>query len=208
MEKSKIIQNSIDVFKKLPSVGPKTAERFVYYLLKNPDILEKFIQSLSNLMHNVKRCRYCNDFSESDPCEICSNKKRNTKLLCVVEKHQDLYAIENTGYQGLYYILTEIVNPLEGQMIKKTDLEKLFERIQNVEESIKPQEVIIATGLTTEGELTASYILEFLKSKNINLKISRIAKGLPTGADIEYADSQTLSFALSNRTKIYEKSSS
>lgn len=202
MERSKVIQNAIYVFKNLPSVGPKTAERFVYYLLKNPNLLKKFIQSLSTLMQNIKKCKYCNDFSEAELCEICSNNKRDTRILCIVEKHQDLYAIESTGYKGLYYVLDEIVNPLEGQMINQTDLERLFNRIQNVEEKMRPDEIIIATSLTTEGELTANYIIEFLKLKNINLKVSRIAKGLPTGSDLEYADSQTLLSALTNRIKI------
>ncbi len=202
MERSKIIQNNINTFKKLPSVGPKTAERFVYYLLKNRNILEEFIENLVSLKKNIKKCRYCNDFSDIDPCEICSNKTRDTKLLCVVEKHQDLYAIENSGYKGLYYVLSEIVSPLEGKMLKQVDLEGLLNRIKNVTEDMKPSEIILATSLTTEGELTANYIVDFLKSTNANIKISRIARGLPTGAEIEYADLQTLSFALTNRIKI------
>jgi len=202
MAKSKLIQESINLFKNFPSVGPKTAERFTYYLLNNPEILESFVITLKQLKEKIVKCRYCNDFSDNDPCRICSDNTRDTKILCLVEKHQDIYAIETTGYKGLYYILSSIIYPLEGKTPKDVGLEFLVKRIKDVPEEFIPQEIIIATGLTTEGELTASYIIEYLKSKNINIKVSRIAKGLPTGADIEYSDPQTLSFALKNRIEM------
>jgi len=202
MTKSKLIQETINLFKNFPSVGPKTAERFTYYLLNNPEILESFVLILQQLKEKIVKCRYCNDFSDNDPCKICSDNMRDKKILCIVEKHQDVYAIESTEYKGLYYILSSIIHPLEGKTIKDFDLDLLVKRIKNVPEEFMPQEIIIATSLTTEGELTANYIIEYLKSKNISIKISRIAKGLPTGADIEYSDPQTLSFAIKNRIEV------
>ncbi|MFN3550920.1 MAG: recombination mediator RecR [Endomicrobiia bacterium] len=200
MEKSRLIQEIINLFKTFPSVGPKTAERFVYHLLNNQQVLEYFTEILNQIKEKIVKCQYCNDFDDTNPCKICSDSTRDTKILCIVEKHQDIYAIETAGYKGLYYILSSIINPLEGKTIKDINLENLIKRITDVSYNMKPQEIIIATSFTTEGELTANYIAEFIKSKNINIKISRIAKGLPTGAEIEYSDPKTLSFALKNRT--------
>lgn len=202
MEKSKLIQESINLFKTFPSVGPKTAERFVYHLLNNPQILEYLTEILNQVKQKIIKCQYCNDFSDTNPCKICSDKTRDTKILCIVEKHQDMYAVEATGYKGLYYILSSIINPLEGKTIKDVKLENLIKRVIDVPDEMKIQEIIIATSLTTEGELTANYIAEFIKTKNLCVKISRIARGLPTGAEIEYSDPQTLSFALKNRVSI------
>jgi len=203
MEKSKILQQCINLFKNLPSVGPKTAERFVYFLLNNEKLLDDLIAVLSQIKEKIVRCKYCNDFSETNPCTICSDEKRDKKLLCIVEKHSDLYAIESSGYyKGLYYILSSIISPLEGKMPKDLNIESLYSRIFEVEEEMKPQEVIIALSFTTEGELTTNYIVEKLKEKSANIKISRIAYGLPTGAEIEYADPKTLSFAIKNRMLI------
>lgn len=202
MEKTKVIQKCIELFKSLPAVGPKTAERFVYFLLNSPQLLEQIIQGLHQLKTDVVKCKFCNNFSDTDPCQVCNDSTRDSKLLCIVEKPQDVYSIEASGYKGLYYILPSIINPLEGKMPKSVNLEMLVDRIQNVPEVMKPKEIIIATSLTTEGELTSNYIIEFLKSRFNNIKISRIARGLPTGAEIEYADPQTLSFAIKNRISI------
>ncbi len=202
MERSKILQYCIDLFKNLPSVGPKTAERFVYFLLNNPKLLDELILVLSQVKEKITSCKYCNDFSETNPCHICSDEKRDRKLLCVVEKHADIYAIESSGYKGLYYILSPIISPLEGKMLKDVKIESLLTRIINVEKEMQPQEVIIALSFTTEGELTTNYIVEKLKEKIVNIKISRIAYGLPTGAEIEYADPKTLSFAIKNRISL------
>jgi len=202
MEKPKIIQEAVNLFKTFPSVGPKTAERFVYHLLKNQNLLEQFIKILEELKTKIVKCRYCNNFSETDPCNRCVDESKNPKLLCVVEKYQDVYAVEKAGFNGVYYVLSDIINPLEGKMPQSLNLDMLVERIQNVPSYMQPEEIIIAVGLTTEGELTSQYIVEYLKTKNINVKLSRIACGLPSGADIEYADPQTLSFAIKNRIKI------
>jgi recombination protein RecR len=199
MEKSKILQQCINLFKNLPSVGPKTAERFVYFLLNNSKLLDDLILALSQIKEKIVSCKYCNDFSETNPCAICSDEKRDRKLLCIVEKHSDIYAIESSGYKGLYYILSPIISPLEGKMPKDLNIKSLYSRIFEVEEVMKPQEIIIALSFTTEGDLTTNYIVEQLKEKLANIKISRIAYGLPIGAEIEYADPKTLSFAIKNR---------
>ncbi|MEN3013154.1 MAG: recombination mediator RecR [Endomicrobiia bacterium] len=202
MEKSKIINDLINIFKNFPSVGPKTAERFSYFLLDNENLLDSFIEVLTKIKNNVIKCKYCHNFSSVNPCEICTDPKRDFKLLCVVEKYQDIYSIENTEYNGLYYVLGTIINPLEGKMPSSLDVESLYKRIVNVEENYKPDEVIIALGFTTEADITSNFITEYLKSKNLKIKMSRIAKGLPVGAEVEYSDPQTLSFAFKNRVII------
>ncbi|MCS7228007.1 MAG: recombination mediator RecR [Endomicrobia bacterium] len=202
MEKPKIIQETINLFKTFPSVGPKTAERFVYYLLNNQSLLQQSIEVLNKLKTQIVKCKYCNNFTDTNPCDICMDTNRERKLLCIVEKHQDIYAIEKAGYRGVYYILSGLISPLDGKLPEDINLEMLVCRIKNVPVFIKPDEVIIAVGLTTEGEITSQYIVEYLRAKDINVKISRIACGIPSGADIEYADPKTLTFALNNRIKI------
>jgi recombination protein RecR len=202
MERSKVIQECINLFKNLPSVGPKTAERFVYHLLNNSKLLDELILVLSKVKEKIVSCRYCNDYSETDPCPICSDEKRERKFLCIVEKHSDIYAIEASGYKGLYYILSPIISPLEGKTVKDLNIKSLYSRIFEVEEKMKPQEIIIALSFTTEGELTTNYIVEQLRKESTNVKISRIAYGLPIGAEIEYADPKTLSFAIKNRISL------
>ncbi|MCS7230815.1 MAG: recombination mediator RecR [Elusimicrobiota bacterium] len=199
MEKPKFINELISIFKSFPSVGPKAAERFTYFLLDNRNLLSSFVKVLTEIENNIVRCKYCNNFSSENPCHICTDTKRNNKLLCVVEKYQDIYSIEKTEYNGLYYVLGAVINPLEGKMPKDIDIEALYRRIVEVEKEYIPDEVIIALGFTTESEITSNFIIEYLKSKNIKIKFSRIAKGLPVGADIEYSDPQTLSFAFKNR---------
>ncbi|MEM4368525.1 MAG: recombination mediator RecR [Candidatus Anstonellales archaeon] len=202
MEKPKLINDLINIFKNFPSVGPKTAERFTYFLLDKKDILNYFIKVLSEIENNVIRCDYCNNFSLENPCKICREPSRDHKLLCLVEKYQDIYSIDKAGYNGLYYVLNTIINPLEGKMPQHIDINSLYKRILEIEDEYKPKEVIIGLSFTTEAEITSNFIIEYFKNKNVNIKFSRIAKGLPIGADIEYADPQTLSFALKNRTSI------
>lgn len=199
MEKPRLLNDLINIFKSFPSVGPKTAERFTYFLLNRKETLNYLIKILSEIEKNIIRCRYCNNFSLESPCDVCKDPSRDRRLLCLVEKYQDIYSIENAGYSGLYYVLDTIINPLEGKMPNHIDLDSLYRRIVEVESEYKPQEVIIGLGFTTEAEITSNFIVEYFKNKNREIKFSRIAKGLPTGADIEYADPQTLSFALKNR---------
>ena len=195
------IQKLIDIFSKFPTVGQRTASRFVFYLIKkNEKEVEELTSTILNLKKNIKLCRLClNPFELSEKgkeiCPICANPSRKKNLLCIVEKESDFSAIEKTKkYPGLYFILGETTFSL-----KKANIEK--ERIKILEERIKKNpeitEIIIATNPTTEGEATAFYLEKILKV--FNKKITRLGRGLPTGGELEYADEETLSSALEGR---------
>lgn len=193
----KSIQKLIDLFSKFPTVGPRTAGRFVFYLLKLPkEEIENLISSITNLKEKVKLCKLCfYPFeNEGELCEICRNPNRDKSLLCVVEKEPDLLTIEKIKkYIGLYFILGGTVSALKKADIKNLKTKQLLERAKNPE--IK--EIIIATNSTTEGEATALYLERLLKP--LNKKITRLGRGLPVGAELEYADEETISSALESR---------
>ena len=200
---SPAIQKLIEQFSKFPTVGPRTAARFVFHLLKLPkEELDKLSESISSLQKGVKLCSFC--FKPFEPldaakgCEICSDTRRDKALLCVVEKETDLETIEKTKkYQGRYFILGGTVSKL-----MKEDIEKL--RIKELQESVKNiKEIIIATNTTIEGEATALYLERILKPftavQGNPARITRLGRGLPVGGELEYADEETLSSALENR---------
>ncbi|MFH1822616.1 MAG: recombination mediator RecR [Patescibacteria group bacterium] len=189
------IQNLINFFEKLPSVGPKTAERYVFYLLKmDPEALQKFAQTIAELKEKTTVCKTCLAITESDPCYICADQKRNQSQLCIVSNTQDMLTIESTKqYNGLYYILGGLINTITGIEPKNLNIRSLEERIKNS----KLTEIILALNPTVEGETTALFLTKMLKPYNI--KISRLAKGLPMGSDLEYADEVTLTNALKYR---------
>ncbi len=192
------IQNLIDYFSKLPTVGPKTAERYVFYLLRaQPEWLQGFAQSIAELKEKTTVCRTCLAIAESDPCPICADKKRNQAILCLVADTRDMQAIEATKqYNGLYFILGGVINTIEGIKPDQLNIKQLASRLeQNI---IK--EIILAFNPDLEGETTAMYIAKLLKPNQI--KITRLAKGLPMGADLEYADEITLSNALKYRNEV------
>lgn len=199
---SKSIQKLIDLFSQFPTVGPRTAARFAFYLLKLPkEQIEEITSAIWQLKQNVKLCEFCFKPFEPSPhqegqnlCQICQDKKRNNSLICVVEKESDLNSIENTKkYKGLYFILGGTVSLLKKQDTKNLRVEELLERAKNP----KLQEIIIATNPTPEGEATA--LLLERKLKNLNKKVTRLGRGLPIGGELEYADEETLTSALSNR---------
>lgn len=200
---SKNIQRLIDIFSKFPTVGPKTATRFVFYLLRlSKEEIQELIIAIAKLKESVKVCNSCfNSFEISKTgdsetiCQICSNPIRDKSLLCVVANEIDLEAIEKTKkYKGLYFVLGGTVSNL-----KKTDLEKL--RIKQLENLIKNRselkEIILAFNLNTEGETTSLYLERILKP--FNKKITRLGRGLPKGGELEYADEETLASALEGR---------
>lgn len=193
------IQKLIDKFSKFPTVGPRTAARFVFYLLQLPKKeMEELINSISDLGTNVRYCSFC--FKPFEPasaieslCEICQNSSRDQSLLCLVEKESDLESIEKTKkYKGRYFILGGAISKFK-QEEKKLRTNELLLRAKNSE--IK--EIIIATNPTTEGESTALYLERVLKP--LAKKTSRLGKGLPVGGELEYADEETLSSALEGR---------
>lgn len=200
----KTIQKLIDQFRRFPTVGPRTAGRFVFYLLRaSKEEVEELTKLISNLSKTVKICSFCFNPHEEEGhlCSICKDARRDRTLICVVEKESDLTSIEKTGkYNGLYFILGGTVPALKKEDVKKIRINELQARIKNPEKfGIKTgfKEIILATNLTTEGEATALYLEKTLKS--FNIKISHLMRGLPTGGELEYADEETLGSALEGR---------
>lgn len=193
------IQKLIMAFSKLPSVGTRTAERFVFALLKSgkKDVGELTL-ALQNLMEQVKSCAVCFDFSDTSPCTICANEKREQSVICVVAEPQDLQTLERVGtYRGLYHVLRGRIRTDEENILEKLKLGELFTRVQ------QPQvlEVILALSPDMSGETTMLYLEEKLKTLKPTIILSRLARGLPMGSDLQYADQITLESALRNRTR-------
>lgn len=194
------IQNLTQELNKLPGIGPRTAARFALYLLNRPSQdLEKLISALKSLKEDTNYCSRCFNITDADSklCSICKDSKRDSSQICMVESPLDVPPIEATGqYKGLYHILGGTIFPAQGKDFNNLKIKELLTRLKK--ENIK--EVILATNPTTEGETTAMYLARVLKPYKI--KITRLARGLPTGADLEYADEATLSSALSGRREI------
>lgn len=184
----------VNSFAMLPSIGKKSASRLAYYILKSDrSIAEKLAHDLLEVKNKIKNCSVCGTYTESDVCEICSSLNRE-KVICVVEQSQDVYLIDSTGeYRGYFHVLNGVLSPLNGIGPKELKLDKLIERVKN--DGFK--EVIIATNPTLEGDTTALYIVKLLEGSGV--KVSRIASGMPVGGDMEYIDKQTLSRSLSGR---------
>lgn len=192
------IQKLIDDFSTLPTVGPKTAERYVFYLLKqNPEKLEEFSKNLNNLKSRITICSSCHGYAEKDPCPICSDPNRNQTLLGIVSNLQDMINIENTGkFTGLYHILGGYIDAVEGINPENLSIKSLKEKLDKG--NIK--EIVLALNPTLEGETTSKYLIKLIKPYNI--KITRLARGLSTGSDLEYVDALTIINALENRNEI------
>ena len=203
MKIPKSLANLIDSFQKLPGIGPKTAQRLSYYLLHVPQSeLDDFSESLSNLKKHTVLCSICKNVSESNPCDICTDIKRSQSTVLVVEQPLDVLAFERTGkYSGVYHVLHGSINPLENIGPDELFIENLVDRVAR-DENVKITEVIIATNPTMEGEATAMYLSKKLKIENSKLKITRLGMGIPTGADLEYADEVTLREALAGRREM------
>jgi len=220
----KSIQKLIDLFSKFPTIGPRTATRFVFYL-KNADKKEvkELLTAIINLKKNIKICSFCfNTFEpaqisskieagkgEGNLCSICSDSRRDKNLLCIVEKETDLISLEKTRkYKGLYFILGGTVSKLKKEDIDKLRTKELLERIKNPEKfgilNLKIDEAILAINPTTEGEATILYLERILKpltcgEQSRTIKTTRLGRGLPLGAELEYADEETLGSALEGR---------
>ena len=199
MKIPRAISSLIDSFQKLPGIGPKTAQRLTYYLLHVPQIeLDNFSKAISDLKKDTALCSDCKNVGETDPCFICSNVSRDKSQILVVEQPLDILAFERTGkYKGLYHVLHGVINPLENIGPDEIYCQALFDRIKD--RSLKVEEIIIATNPTMEGEATAMYLAKKLKALNSGLKVTRLGMGIPTGADLEYADEVTLAQALTGR---------
>jgi len=191
----KAVERLVDAFGRLPGIGPKTASRLTYYLLRSdPEISATLGSALQALHAETMLCSVCCNISESDPCDICSDMDRDGALLCVVEEPLDVLAIENTGrFKGRYHVLHGHISPMERVGPDDLRIRELMARLQDGQ----VQEVIVATNPTLEGDATAIYLGRLIEPTGI--RASRLALGLPRGGDLEYADRVTLSEALSGR---------
>ncbi len=191
------VQNLIDAFSRLPGIGPKTAARLAFYLLKDEsDIAQNLAEALQNLKAETGYCKQCHNITLAGEalCEVCSDNRRDDSLICVVEEPSDVIAIERTGvFGGKYHVLLGVLSPIEGIGPEQIKFQSLLERLQK--EPVR--EVIIATNPTMEGDATALYLQQRISP--LGIKVSRLARGLPVGGDIEYADQNTLQRALSGR---------
>jgi recombination protein RecR len=192
------LERLIEALRVLPGVGPRSAQRMAYYLLQNDRAGgAELAQALGAALSTVRRCAKCNNFTEEEVCVLCRSPRRDASLLCVVETPADLAMVEQTlSYSGMYFVLMGRLSPLDGIGPRDIGLDRLLERATEPE----VQEVILATNFTNEGEATAHYIAEMLRQRNV--KVSRIARGVPLGGELEYVDAGTISQALHDRRGI------
>ncbi len=195
MEYTKPLAQLIEFFQKFPGIGPKSAQRMAFHLLKMPlSEVQRFSQVLVEAKENIHYCSICFNMSASNPCEICSDDRRDKSVICVVAETKDLIAIEKTReYKGLYHVLQGTLSPLDGIGVEDIRIKELLTRVTDT----NVNEVILALSPSVEGEATSMYITKLLKP--FNIKISRIAFGLPIGSDLEYADEITLAKAIEGR---------
>jgi len=192
---SKLLENAVNEFSKLPGIGKKTALRLVLHLLKKePDEVARFSKAITQLRDEVKHCRICRNISDSDICNICSNPARDHRLVCVVENIRDVMSVENTQqYRGVYHVLGGIISPMDGIGPADLEIDSLLERVSKGE----ADEVIFALSTTMEGDSTNFYI--FKKLKDHKIKITTLARGVSIGDEIEYTDEITLGRSIVNR---------
>lgn len=194
----KSIAALIEQFQKFPSVGPKSAQRMAFFLLRmTKSDVENFAKTIIEAKQNTKTCEICFNLSSSSPCEICSSRTRDDSTICVVSESKDLIAIEKTNeYKGMYHVLQGLISPMDGIGAEDIRIKELLNRL--TDEKVK--EVIIALSPSVEGEATSLYLTKLIKP--FGIKVSRIAFGLPVGADLEYADEITIAKAIEGRHEI------
>ena len=193
---SETLERAIEALARLPGIGRKSAQRVAMYLIKqSPEQVEALSESLLNLKRTIKHCSQCFNITDEDPCRICTNEKRDTALVCVVEETKDVYAIERTNqYRGHYHVLGGVLSPLDR--VGPADL-RIRELIERVGRDNKIREVILALNPDAEGEATSYYIQKLLQPFDLN--VTRIAQGIPMGTELEFIDEATLGRALSGR---------
>ncbi len=192
------LNNLIKSLRKLPTIGEKSAERLAFAILNlDEEEVEEFSKSIIDVKTKIRKCKKCGNITEKEVCDICSDSSRDDFIICVVEDATNIITLEKTGiYNGKYHVLNGLISPLDGKGPEDIDINQLIDRVK----SEKIKEVIIAISPTLEGETTALYISKLLEGSDI--VVSKIAHGIPIGADMEYLDPMTLSMALSNRNKI------
>ncbi|HHL72030.1 MAG TPA: recombination protein RecR [Bacteroidetes bacterium] len=194
---SDVVNIAVEELSKLPGIGKKTAQRLVFFLLKQEgESVKSLAAALVALTERVRYCPVCFNITEQTPCAICEHPKRDRHIICVVEEPNDVLAIERTGeYHGLYHVLGGALSPLEGIGPDNLRIRELIKRLQD-----DVDELILATNASAEGEATALYISKL--TRDLGIKTTRIARGVPVGGDLEYTDEVTLARALSNRTEL------
>lgn len=194
----KTVQKLIDEFSRLPGIGPKSAARLVFYLMsKHEDDVRGLGKAVLELRENLKICSQCFNISEDNVCSVCSDEDRDTSLVCVVEEPLDVIALERAGFTGLYHVLGGVISPING--VGPDDL-RIRELVQRIKASDTIREVILATNPSLEGEATAIYVSDRLG--DCDVLVTRLARGLPIGGDLEYADELTLSRSLEGRKEL------
>lgn len=188
----------VEEFGKLPGIGPKSAQRLAFYVMQSPrEDVDSLISALTNVKTHVRFCDQCGNVAEGELCSICSDPRRNSSLICVVEEPKDVVALERTReYRGLYHVLGGAIDPMSGIGPDDLRIRELLPRLQSED----VQECILATDPNLEGEATATYLIRLLSS--IGVTVSKLASGLPVGGDLEYADEVTLGRAFQGRTKV------
>ena len=199
------VKNLIEAFERLPGIGPKTAARLTFYLLHLPEAeIQRLAEAVDRLKKDTVTCQTCFNVAEKDPCVICSSPQRERAVLAVVESPLDVLALEKAGFKGLYHVLQGVIDPLNNIGPEELKIKELLDRVARGA-SVRFEEIILATNPSVEGEATAMYIRRNLKSQISNLKtdvkITRLARGLPVGGDLEYADDVTLGKAIEGRTE-------
>jgi recombination protein RecR len=188
----------IEEFHKLPGIGPKSAQRLTYHLLRAPtEEARALAQAILEVKEKIVLCSVCQNITDSDPCAICSNSERDHGAICVVEEPLDILALERAGaYKGLYHVLHGVISPMDGVGPEDLKVQELLSRLRSGD----VREVIMATNPNLEGEATAMYIARLISP--LGVKVTRLARGLPVGADLEYADNVTLARALEGRQEV------
>ena len=196
---SVLLENAVNEFASLPSVGRKTALRLVLHLLRRkPEEVEAFAGALTKLKNEVKYCRICHNISDEEVCPICASHNRDRQTVCVVENVQDVMQIEATGqYNGLYHVLGGIISPMDGVGPRELEIESLLQRI----EPEQIHEVILALPTTMEGDTTNFYIYRHLSGEHPEVRVTQIARGVAVGGELEYTDEVTLGRSILNRTE-------
>jgi len=197
MYHTKTLNKLIEELSKMPGIGPKSAQRIAFYILRSSKEEAKALsQAILDLKEKITHCSICNNITEENPCEICSDSQRDHSIICVVEEPKDVLAFEKSrGYNGVYHVLLGTLSPLDAIGPEELKIKELMERLKKE----KPLEVILATNPNTNGEMTAMYLAKMIKP--LGVKVTRIAHGIPVGSSIEYVDEETLARSLEGRKK-------
>ncbi len=195
-----VIDHLTQELSRFPGIGPKTAVRLVYHLMKRPkDEAHRLSQAIRDLAERIRPCQVCGNFSEAERCEVCSDQRRDPSVICVVEEAYEVGAIERTGqYHGHYHVLGGHLSPLDGVGPEDLNLQALLDRVS--EENGRVEEVIVATNASVEGEATAVYLENVVRP--LGPRVTRLARGIPVGSDLEYVDGTTIAEALSGRREM------